>query len=163
MSTKLREVYEIDADVETAYAAISGAGWAPAKAAALGDGSETVRREVAADGGVELVVSRSLPDGIPGFLQRFLPSDRRVTQTDSWGEVVGGARSGTWRADIPGAPAKVGGSMRLEPTADGTRYTIDGEVSVRIPLIGGKAESFMVAMMSKLTAKEAEVLREMVS
>lgn len=163
MTARLSESYTIERDVETVFAALSGDGWAPAKAAALSDGSRTVRRDVGADGSVELVVSRELPDGVPGFLTRFLPKDGRAEQTDSWGPAVDGTRSGTWRADIPGAPARVGGTMRLEPDGTGARYVIDGEVKVSVPLVGGKAESFLVDAVRSLTAKEAEVLRGMLA
>lgn len=163
MSTTLRDVYEVDAPVGDVFAALSGEGWAPAKAAALKDDSQLVRREVAADGGVVLEVSRKLPDGVPGFLQKFLPADGRAHQTDSWGPLVAGAHSGTWKADLPGAPTRIGGTMRLEPTSTGTRYTIEGEVTVKIPLVGGKAESFIGGLISKLTASEFDVLRTMVA
>jgi len=155
--------YDIPADVETAYAAISGEGWAKAKAARFDDGSEVVRREEGPAGAVTMVVSRKLPDGIPGFLQKFLPSDGRVTQTDAWGAAADGVRSGTWKAETPGSPAKIDGTMRLEPNGTGCRYVVEGNVKVSIPVVGGKAESVAVGMTEKLTAKEAEVLRGMVT
>ena len=155
--------YDIPADVETAYAAISSEGWAQAKARSLDDGSTVVSREESAGGAVQLVVSRKLPDGIPGFLQKFLPADGRVTQTDTWGAADAGTRAGTWKADTPGSPVKVGGTMRLEPAGSGCRYVIEGEIKASIPLIGGKAEDVAVGMTKKLTASEAEVLRGMVS
>lgn len=163
MAGKISVRYDLPADVETAYAAISGEGWASAKAQALQDDSVMVSREVGEGGAVTLVVARNLPDGIPGFLTKFLPADGRVTQTDVWGPASGGVRSGTWRADTPGSPAKVEGTMRLEPTGAGCRYVVEGTVKVSIPLIGGKAEGFVVGMTQKLTAKEADVLRSMVS
>jgi hypothetical protein len=155
--------YDIPADVETAYAAISSEGWADAKARSLDDGSKVVSRSVAAGDAVTLVVSRKLPDGIPGFLQKFLPADGRVTQTDTWGAASGGVRSGIWKADTPGSPVKVGGTMRLEPTGSGCTYVVEGEIKASIPLIGGKAEDVAVGMTKKLTASEADVLRGMVS
>lgn len=163
MAGKIKVSYDLPSDVETAYAAISGDGWAPAKAAALKDGSTVISRTVGDGGAVTLVVSRALPDGIPGFLTKFLPADGRVTQTDTWGPAVGGARSGTWVADTPGSPAKVNGTMRLEPSGSGCRYVVEGTAKVSIPLVGGKAEGFVVGMTEKLTAKEADVLRAMVS
>jgi hypothetical protein len=45
--------------------------------------------------------------------------------------------------------------MRLEPTAGGSRYTIEGDVKVAVPLIGGKAERFIAEMVTKLAAKGA--------
>ena len=163
MSKKFSVSYDIPSDVETAYAAITGEGWAVGKAAALNDESKVVSREVGAGDAVTLVVTRKLPDGIPGFLQKFLPADGRVTQTDVWQPASGGVRSGTWRADTPGSPVKVGGTMRLEPAGDGCSYVVEGEIKASIPLIGGKAEDVAVGMTKKLTASEAEVLRSLVS
>jgi hypothetical protein len=162
MAGKISVKHDIPADVETAYAAISGDGWAPAKAAALKDDSATVSRDVGDGGAVTLVVKRNLPDGIPGFLTKFLPSDGRVTQTDTWGPAAGGVRSGTWVAETPGSPAKVSGTMRLEPTADGCRYVVEGTAKVSIPLVGGKAEGVVVGLTEKVVAQEAGVLRTMV-
>jgi hypothetical protein len=160
---KISVKYDLPVDVETAYAAISGSGWAPAKAMALGDDSKVVSRDVGEGGAVTLVVSRKLPDGIPGFLTKFLPADGRVTQTDTWAASVAGVRSGTWVADTPGSPAKVSGTMRLEPSGSGCSYIVEGTAKVSIPIVGGKAEGVVVGMTEKLTAKEADVLRSMVS
>lgn len=162
MSKKFSVSYDIPADVETTFAAISSEEWAAAKAKRLEDDSEVVSREEAG-GGVTLVVSRKLPDAIPGFLQKFLPADGRVKQTDTWSAAKDGVRGGTWKADTPGSPVKVGGTMRLEPAGDGCRYVIEGEIKASIPLIGGKAEDFAVGMTKKLTESEADVLRGMVS
>ena len=103
-------------------------------------------------------MSRKLPDGVPGFLTKFLPADGRVVQTDTWGPAVDGVRSGTWVADTPGSPADVRGTMRLEPAPNGSTYVVEGSAKVSIPLIGGKAENLVVQMTQKLTAKEVEVL-----
>ena len=162
MSKRFSVSYDIPADVETTFAAISSEAWAAAKAKRLEDGSEVVSRSESGDG-VTLVVSRKLPDAIPGFLQKFLPADGRVKQTDTWTAASGGVRAGTWQADTPGSPVKVGGTMRLEPAGDGCRYVVEGEIKASIPLIGGKAEDFAVGMTKKLTASEADVLRGMVS
>lgn len=162
MSKKIDVSYEIPGDVESVYAAISGEGWAAAKAKAFDDESRTESRTVGDGGAVTLAVSRGLPDGIPGFLEKLLPAGGRALQTESWGPSEGGARRGTWTGHIPGAPATVGGTMSLEPSGTGTRYSIKGEAKVSVPLIGGKAESFVVDMIGKLTAKEAELLGELV-
>ena len=163
MTARLSETFAFDHEVEAVFEALSGEGWAAAKAAALSDGSRAVRRDVGPDGSVELVVSRELPDEVPGFLRRFLPADGRVAQTDSWGPVEGGSRRGRWVADIPGAPARVGGDMRLEPTASGCRYVVDGQIKVSVPLIGGRAEAYLADQVHRLLGREAEVLRAMLA
>ena len=162
MAGKIKVRYEIPADVETAYAAISGDGWAPAKAAQLKDGSVVVSRTEGAGGAVTLVVERDLPDSIPGFLTKFLPAGGKVKQTDTWGAASGGVRSGTWTTDTAGSPAKVEGTMRLEPSGSGCAYVVEGTAKVSIPLVGGKAEGVVVGLTKKITAAEADVLRGLV-
>ncbi len=163
MSRPVHSEQQISGDVETVFRVLSDEGWAQRKDDALRDGSQVVRREEKADGGVLLVVSRELPAGVPGFLQRFLPEDGRVVQTDDWGPATGGSRSGTWKVEIPGAPATLGGTMRLSPAPAGSSYVIDGSVEVKVPLVGGKAEGFIAGMVERLAAKEADVLRAAVS
>jgi hypothetical protein len=163
VSKRVHSDQENGGDVETAFRVLSDESWAERKDRALRDGSRVVRREQTPDGGVTLVVSRELPAGVPGFLERFLPKDGRVTQTDVWGPADGDVRRGTWKVEIPGAPARLGGTMRLEPTASGSRFVVDGEVEVKVPLIGGRAEGFIAGMVEKLAAKEADILRDAVS
>lgn len=159
MSTKVHSQQTSGGDVETVFAVLTSQTWPARKDEALGDGSTLLRRDEKPDGGVTMVVSRALPQGIPGFLQKFAPQGGRVTQTDDWGPDEGGVRRGTWHVDMPGTPATLGGTMRIEPTPDGSRYVIDGECTVKVPLLGGKAESFLASMVEKLGGKEAEVLR----
>lgn len=164
MSKHFRHSHPMPAGVDEVFAVLASQRWAAAKAEHLRDGSTVKRYEQGADGSVVLQISRDLPDGVPGFLERFLPADGKAGQTDSWGPDTGdGTRRGTWKADIPGAPAEVSGTMRLEPSGTGSAYVVEGTVTVRIPLVGGKAESFIADMTGKLTAKEAEVLRGLVS
>jgi hypothetical protein len=159
MSRPVHSEQTSSGDVETVFRVLTDESWPQRKADALHDGSRLVRREETPDGGVTLVVSRELPSGVPGFLDRFLPKDGRVTQTDVWGPASGGSRSGTWSVDIPGAPARLGGTMRLDATPTGSRYVIDGTAEVKVPLIGGKAEGFIASSVEKVAAKEGDVLR----
>ena len=164
MTTDLHASYALSCDVETAYAALSSEQWPVRKAEQLSDGSRLESREERADGGVVLRSTRGLPSGIPGFLEKVLPKDGRAGQTDTWGPALpDGSRAGTWKAEVPGAPVDVNGTMRLLPTAGGCDYVIEGTAKVKIPLIGGKAEKVVVEMTNKTTAGEAEVLRSMVS
>ncbi len=165
MSKDFRYSYSLPSDVDTAFSAIAAESWAAAKAERLKDGTTVKRFEQTPDGGVVLQISRNLPDGVPGFLERFLPADGKAGQTDTWAPpAADGVRRGTWKADLPGAPAEVSGTMRLEPAGPGlTNYVVEGTVKVKIPLVGGKAESFIADMTGKLTAKEAEVLRGLVT
>ena len=159
MSTSVRSVFESSSDVESVFATLTSREWVDTKAARFGDGSLLKQHEQRPDGSASLTVSRELPSGVPGFLERFLPKDGRVVQTDEWAPAEGAARRGVWRVQIPGAPARLGGTMRLDPLPTGSRYTIEGDVTVKVPLIGGKAEKFIAEMVTKLAGKEADLLK----
>jgi len=161
MSAPVHSTFSSSASAEQVFAVLTSPEWVQTKADRFKDGSVLKEHEQRPDGGVLLTVSRELPAGVPGFLERFLPADGRVLETFDWGPpAANGARHGVWKADIPGAPARLGGTLRLDPTEVGSAYTIEGEVKVKVPLIGGKAESFIADMVGKLAAKEADLLRD---
>ena len=154
---------ELPCDVETTYATLTGPWWPELMAERLHDGSALVEAAPTADGGARLVVSRRLPEGTPGFLSALLPQDGRVTQTDVWGPAGDGARRGTWSATFPGSPAALSGQTTVEPTAGGSRWTVRGSVTVKVPLVGGRAEGFLAPLVERLVQRQGEVLREAVS
>lgn len=159
-----RRVVESDADVETVFGVLSGEKWAAQRAAALGDDSRLESRTETAGGGVTLVISRALPAGVPGFLQKFLPADPRAITTDVWGPAVDGVRRATWTAAITGTPASLKGTMTIEPLpGGGNRHTISGEVRVSVPLVGGKAESYIAEKVAHLADLEAGVVRDVLA
>jgi hypothetical protein len=161
MTAPVRTHLESRAGVEEVFGVLTSDAFVQRRAERLHDGATVVRREPRADGGLLLAVARQLPDGAPGFLARLLP-DGPVVQTDDWGPAgADGVRTGTWQVELPGAPARLGGTLRLEPVGDGTRYLRDGEVKVSVPLVGGKAEQFIAGMVVKLGQKEGDLLLEL--
>lgn len=159
MSRDLVSRTTIPATVQEVFALRTSQTWVDLKAERLGDGSTMVQRTERADGGVDISVSRQLPSSVPGFLQKFLPKDGRAVQHESWGPPdADGACHGTWSVDIPGAPAKLGGTSSVEPTADGCVQVILGSAKVGVPIIGGKAEQFIADMTTKLMGKEGELM-----
>lgn len=162
MSKPLSTSVDVPADVETTWQALTGPSWPQAQDARLHDDSRLVSTAATPEGGAVVVVSRRLPDAIPGALKKFTPADGRVTQTDSWGPLVDGVRRGTW-AVMPASPAAIRGEMTIEPTAAGSRYTVTGTVQVRVPLVGGKLEGYVAPLIEKLVGTQAEVLRDQVS
>ncbi|MDX6197087.1 MAG: hypothetical protein QOJ79_238 [Actinomycetota bacterium] len=159
MSKDLVSRTQIPATVQEVFDLRTSERWVELKRDQLEDGSQLVSRTVRPDGGVDFAVSRELPAGVPGFLERFLPKEGRAVQNESWGPPgPDGICRGTWSVDIPGAPAKLGGAASVEPSGDGSVQIIKGTARVNIPLIGGKAEQFIVEMTQKLMAKEAELM-----
>ena len=164
MTAPVRTSFSSRAGVDELFAALTSDAFVQRRAERFGDGATVVRREPRPDGGLLLAVARELPDGAPGYLARLLPKDGRVVQTDDWGPADGdGVRSGTWQVELPGAPARLGGSLRVEPVGRVTRYLRDGEVTVSVPLVGGKAERFIAEMVMRLGQRESDLLLELLA
>lgn len=162
MSRPVQVSVEVPADVEAAWAAMTGPGWAPALDARLRDDSRMLSAEPVPDGGRVVVVSRRLPEGGPRFVRSLVPADGRVVQTDRWGPARDGARRATWSAEVSGTPATMLGEMALEPSPGGCRWTVRGTVSVQVALVGGKVEGFLAPLVEKLVVTQGEVLRGLV-
>lgn len=162
MPTPLSTSVDVPADVEAVYAAMTGPQWPRALDAQLHDGSTLLSCEPLPGGGLRVVQSRRLPEGIPTFLLRFAPQDGTVVQTDEWGPAVDGARSGTWEVSFAGSPGEIKGRTRIEPAGTGARWLVEGHVKVAIPLVGGKAERLMAPLIARLVARQGEVLRTLV-
>ena len=161
MTAPVRTLTRTSAQVEEVFALLTSPEWVARRAARFRDGSAVVRREARPDGGLLLAVSRELPQGAPGFLAKLLPKDGRVVQTDEWSPLDdSGARAGTWRAEIAGAPARLGGTLRIEPSGTGSQYLVVGEAKVSVPLVGGRAEAFIAEMVGKLGTAEGELLQQ---
>ena len=159
MTAPVRSLVRTSSAVREVFDLLTSEHWVAQKAGRFRDGSRVVRREATPGGGLVLAVSRELPDGAPGFLTRLLPKDGRVVQTDEWAPDDGsGARSGTWSVELAGAPARLGGTLRIDPDGTGSAYLVAGETTVSVPLVGGKAESFIAEMVGRLGRTEGELL-----
>jgi hypothetical protein len=93
------------------------------------------------DGGVYVRVDRTMPAQVPEFVKKLVGQTIDVRQTEDWSAPDGdGRRSADIRLEVVGQPAKMTGTIVLEPTPDGCRAAINGQVRVSIPFLGGKIE-----------------------
>lgn len=70
-------------------------------------------------------------------------------------------RAATWTfAGVHGERVAVEGTMRIEPSETGAVLHDRFEVSVRVPLLGGKAEQLVISEMKKGRARYEAVVRE---
>lgn len=158
MGKRTQHVSQGETDVETLFAVLSGPDWASQVAAHLDDDCLLISRAEGADGSVELVMSRQA-EPLPGFVAKFAPADVVIVTTDRWGPSVDGARDCTWTAEIPGTPVRIRGTQRIEPCATGSRHVASAEVTVPVPLVGGRIEAFIVEQIQRIAAAEEAVVR----
>jgi uncharacterized protein YndB with AHSA1/START domain len=131
-----------DADAADVFAMITDDEFLAKKLMARGAVSHDVAVEPTPDGGASIRTEQVLPARVADFVRRFVGETIRVQQTDVWGRSrPDGSRDGTFAVEIAGVPAKMTGTLRLEPAGDGaTVERLAGTITVSIPVVGGKLE-----------------------
>lgn len=121
----------------------------------------------------DVVEQRQNPDGsryrrircrpnrqLPVFLKPFLGPDGIVyDQVNEWDPRTNLLR---WRVEVPafGERMQVAGTTRLEPHPSGCKRTIEGEVTVKVRLVGGQIEKFVGEDLQKSYDKTARAIAE---
>lgn len=89
-----------------------------------------------------VTVSRDVPVqvDVPGFARSLVPSTITLIQTDTWNTRT---RRGSLDIEFKGMPVKLRCEMRLEDGPSGAHHTLDFDIRVSVPLVGGKLEKLL--------------------
>ncbi|WP_262850868.1 DUF2505 domain-containing protein [Mumia quercus] len=91
--------------------------------------------------GVRIQIDRTMPAEMPDFVKKLTGDTVDVRQVELWGpSAADGSRTGTVKLTIKGQPASMDGTLAIIPTASGSQLVVDGDLKVKIPLIGRKIE-----------------------
>lgn len=113
------------------------------------EGSESV----AVEGERITFSSTARPELLPAAASRFVKGALHISFTEEWTRDEAGARSRT-RVTVDGAPVSVEATSTLAPADAGSVRVVTGNVSVRIPLLGGRIEKEAVAHLGRVVARE---------
>jgi len=91
--------------------------------------------------------------GVPGFAKRVVGDETNIVQSERWSSV----ESGDIDISIPGKPGDMSGTATLAEDSGGTTETVQLDVKVSIPLVGGKLESFIADLLTKALRAEHTV------
>jgi hypothetical protein len=112
-----------------------------------------------ADGVTTTRVSRTLPTArMPAVARRFVGPTIDLVEIVAWSMM----RADTWHGDaavdiaVSGRDARFRGRAAIEPGQPGTRYTLAGDVVIKLPLVGGTVEK--LAADALLKAVDAQLL-----
>ncbi|MFW2513098.1 DUF2505 domain-containing protein [Demequina sp. SO4-13] len=128
-------------------------------ARARSDASGAAHSDAIVDGtpatGFSVSIRQSVPaSSIPSEVRPFVGSELNVRFTEVWDPATAGARTGTFAVEIVGTPGHASGSLRLDPHGDITQFTVDGAVSVRVPLVGPMIEKAVATAVIKALREE---------
>jgi uncharacterized protein DUF2505 len=156
MSTRL----SYDLTYEAPLAAVSEMLMDPAFREEVCDAQGVLRHTVTVseEGGATSVVVDQVQSaqGIPGFAKKFVGDEINLIQSEQWPD----GESGTVEVVIPGKPGQMRGTIRLHESGGTTTETVQMEIKVSIPLVGGKIESLIADLLRKALKAENAVGRD---
>jgi Protein of unknown function (DUF2505) len=107
------------------------------------------------EGGVDVITTQTLrSDRLPGVVAQFHHGDLSFVREETWTAVTDGQATAVVKGSIPGAPATLTGTAVLTATDSGSRLEFKATVEVRIPLVGGKVETFIGSQLVDLLIAE---------
>lgn len=158
MSKRLRHELTYDAPADAVLAMLAD----PAFREEVCDYQRVLRRTVtvsgdAAAGDLEVTIDQvQAAHGIPSFARKFVGDEITIVQRETWASVD--------RADIhvaiPGKPGQMSGTGTLAETGGATLHVVTLDVSVGIPLVGGKLEGLVSDLLLKALKAENKVGRD---
>jgi hypothetical protein len=147
---------EYEGSVEQVHQAFSDEQYWLARLAEAGPGNSTLDSlEDLDDGSVVVATTLVLPrEFLPAIATQFHNGDMHISRRETWGPVNDGRCTGNVDCAIVGAPATMRGTSTLAPNGTGARMDLHATVEVRIPLVGGKLESFIGGQLTNLLIEE---------
>ena len=96
-------------------------------------------------------------DGFPDAFRSLLGTTLEVTETYRWhSDARHTAPSAEMTVSIGDFPVGLAAEVTLRPVGDGTEMVIDGDLTARIPLLGGKVEKAAAPALEDAIASEHE-------
>ncbi|MBF0452745.1 MAG: DUF2505 domain-containing protein [Candidatus Magnetomorum sp.] len=95
------------------------------------------------DGTFIIHTKRVVAAEVPGFAKKFIQPTTTVIQTELWTLTDEAIKKGTVRVEARGLPMKMSGDIILQPMDHGCENVLTYDITVNIPLIGGKLAKYL--------------------
>ena len=150
---KFRHEIRYDAPLDEVFAMLSDLSFRQQSAKATGVISAEVSITPSGEGMSVRIDQVQPTEGVPAFTKRFAGETTRAVQTEEWSSSAGGTIS----IETPGKPTSIKGTVALAESDGRTTETVEAEIKVKVPLVGGKIESLMADLMASGQDKEHAV------
>lgn len=149
-------IYVFSSDIERVFDKLTDPDFLVERCVALGE--KHIQCDVEMDGRLTTVVlSRTIKRDLPAALAKLFGAENRMVMTEKW-ENLGKNKIGTYTVEIQGQPVTLSATFKLKPTEKGCEYSIDHACKAKIPLLGGKVESFILSQTEAGMRKEMDYL-----
>jgi Protein of unknown function (DUF2505) len=145
---------ESSQNVEQILGAFGDSDYWPARFDALGTSTTLDSLLVDGDGVVTVVTTQDLRhDALPRLVEAFYRRDLKIHSTETWTPIGSRQVRGEVTIAVAGAPGSGYGTGLLTPAAAGSRLDFHGTVVFRVPLVGGKIESYIGGLLAEQIAE----------
>lgn len=116
--------------------------------------------------GVDVTFTQTLAkDQLPPIIAALVPFKLTIAREqhfDPFDTAIDSA-TGTFAAIVPGGPLDLRGTYVLKPTDSGSELATNSVCKVKIPLVGGKIEEFLVKGLRDLFDLERDFTRDWIA
>ena len=119
-----------------------------------GPGAELLEHTADVDGARYRLRHGLSASDLPSIVRNLMPGDISIERTESLKRNGANSYDGSVAVEIHGTPASAAGWMRLAENGAGSELRVHADVSVRVPLIGGRIEAVVAEQVQKLLAAE---------
>ena len=159
MSTRITHELTYDAPASEVYKMLTNPDFREEVCARIKVIRASATVEESAAGAVVTIDQRQHAAGLPSFAKKLTGDEIHIVQQETWTDPS--------RADvhvtIPGRPGEMVGTAVLVETDGRTVETVDLDIRVRVPLVGGKIESLVAEMLLKALRAENTAGRDYLS
>jgi Protein of unknown function (DUF2505) len=135
---------ESPASVKQVHSAFGDKDYWLARLTAFGGGTTLDSLIVDADGTVTVATTLDLRrDLLPGVVAKVYPGDPKIVSTERWRPIGDSRVRGEVSVAARGAPGSGRGAALLAPIRKGSQLKFTATVEVKVPLVGGKIESYI--------------------
>ena len=159
MSTRLTHTMTYDAALADVSAMLDDPAYRDRVIAAQGGTSGTFEIEQSGDVTTAVVDQVQPAAGLPSYATRIVGSEINIVQREEWTS----AAYADLHVTIPGKPGQMVGSITLDEDGATTTETVEVEITVNIPLVGGKIEKLIADLLRKALKAEEKVARDYLS
>ena len=141
MSTKLAKSMTYDAPADAVAAMLDDVAFREEVLAR----QKVLRGSASVDGDLVTIEQVRSGDDLPSFARKFVGDEITIVQRETWTSPT----SCDVELAIPGKPGEAVGTMRLVESGGTTTEVVDLDLTVRIPLVGGKIEGLIAGLFSE--------------
>lgn len=159
MATRFSHSTRIGARLEVVHATLADEAFWVDRLRTVGSPADTLDDFVLSGDSIVVTVTQVIPESeIPDLARKVLPGELSLVRTANYSAVSGDRLTGSSRAEAAGGLGVITGSGETVAEGEESVETLEGQVKVSVPLMGGKLEKLVVGYLDELFTTEHEHL-----